>query len=60
MTAHPTRQFAPAALNAGFAPHCRRSDARGLTRPAVAPTISAAMMTISEIAHPIVGFWRST
>ena len=28
---HPTRQFAPAALNAGFAPHCRRSDARGLT-----------------------------
>jgi hypothetical protein len=27
----PTRQFAPAALNAGFAPHCRRSDARGLT-----------------------------
>src|SRR6202035_1630391 len=28
---HPTRQFAPAVPNAGFAPHCRRSDARGLT-----------------------------
>ena len=28
---HPTRQFPPAALNAGFAPHCRRSDACGLT-----------------------------
>jgi hypothetical protein len=27
----PTRQFAPAVPNAGFAPHCRRSDARGLT-----------------------------
>jgi len=27
---HPTRQFAPAVPNAGFAPHCRRSDARGL------------------------------
>ena len=27
---HPTRQFAPAALNAGFAEHCRRSDADGL------------------------------
>jgi hypothetical protein len=28
---HPTRQFALAALNAGFAPHCGRSDAHELT-----------------------------
>jgi hypothetical protein len=28
---HPTRQFRPAAPNVGFAPHCRRSDAPGLT-----------------------------
>jgi hypothetical protein len=28
---HPIQQLAPAALNVGFAPHCRRSDASGLT-----------------------------
>jgi hypothetical protein len=28
---HPTRQFTLAALNAGLAPHWRRSDALGLT-----------------------------
>jgi hypothetical protein len=27
----PDAAVRPAALNAGFAPHCRRSDARGLT-----------------------------
>jgi hypothetical protein len=26
---HPTRRFSLAALSAGFAPHCRRSDAVG-------------------------------